>query len=341
MKALVYKGPYRMDLEDIPEPDPEPDEVVVKVRAVGMCGSDIHGFSGKTGRRYPGMVMGHEIAGEVYRTGENAGRFRKGRRVVVQPVVYCGICEMCRIKETSVCLNKRMVGVNMDLVGGLSEYIAVPQRNVFPLPETMPFTHGVLVEPFGVGVGAVRKSAIKKGDSVVIVGSGVIGLTILVAVLKKSPKVVYMVDMVKRKLDIAEEIGAVPVDLSVNDPVEMVLTETGGNGVDIAFEAVGITSSVQTAMAVTKTGGSVVWVGNAQRMIELDMQDAVVRQKAIQGVYCYNDEDFGNSIDIVAKDPRLAARFIEKEVLFEEATVHFERVAKGEEELLRGVIVIG
>jgi threonine dehydrogenase-like Zn-dependent dehydrogenase len=340
MKALVYKGPYRMEIEEIENPAVKSGEIVVRVRAIGMCGSDIHGFSGKTGRRVPGMVMGHEIAGEVHEIGTGVKGFKKGDRVVVQPILYCGTCDMCRIGETSVCLNKRMVGVNMGLTGGLSEYVAVPKRNVFSVPKNMPFANGALVEPFAVGVGAVRKSPIRKGDTVVIVGSGVIGLTILVAVLRKGPKKVYMVDRVKRKLDMAKDMGAVPIDFSELDPVEAVLSQTDGKGADIVFEAVGISQSVQTAMAVTKTGGSAVWVGNAQRIIEVDMQDTVVKQKTIQGVYCYNGDDFHTAIEIVGNDPVLASHFVEREVSFKDATALFERLARGEEELLRGVVVL-
>lgn len=340
MKALVYKGPYRMDLEEIEQPVAKRDEVVVRVRAVGMCGSDIHGFSGKTGRRFPGMVMGHEIAGDVFETHNGIRDLKRGDRVVVQPIIYCGGCDMCRAGETSVCLNKEMVGVNMGRTGGLSEFVAVPYRNVFLLPETVPFTHGALVEPFAVGVGAVRKSLILRGDTVAIVGSGVIGLTILVAVLRKYPKKVYVVDQVKRKLDMAREIGAMTIDFSVQDPVEIVLAETNGKGADVTFEAVGSTSSVQTAMAVTKTGGRAIWVGNAQQIIEVDMQDAVVKQKAIQGVYCYNDDDYRAAIELVGNDPDLVSRFVEREVSLENATALFERLARGEEELLRGVVVL-
>lgn len=340
MKALVYKKPYGMAVEDIPFPTGRPGEVIVKVRAVGICGSDIHGFSGETGRRYPGMVMGHEISGEVYETGEYVIGFRKGQKVVVQPIIYCGTCGMCRIGETSVCLNKRMVGVNMDQVGGLSEFIAVPAKNVFVMPGDMPFPHGALVEPFAVGVGAVRKSALKEGDTVVIVGSGVIGLTVLVSVLREKPDTVFMVDKVQRKLGIAKEMGAVPIDYSTQDPVRAVLSQTGKKGADIAFEAVGVTASVQTAMAVTKTGGSVVWVGNSQRMIEVDMQDAVVRQKAIRGVYCYNDEDFRKAIDVVGENPELSVHFVEREVGLEDAAALFEKLAKKEEEIFRGVVAM-
>ncbi|MBN2322940.1 MAG: alcohol dehydrogenase catalytic domain-containing protein [Spirochaetes bacterium] len=339
MKALVYKGPYRMDMEEIENPEANEDEIVVRVRAVGMCGSDIHGFSGKTGRRVPGMVMGHEIAGEVHAVKTGVRGFEIGARVVVQPILYCGACDMCRIRETSVCLDKRMVGVNMGLTGGLSEYIAVPKRNLFSVPAAMPFAYGALVEPFAVGVGAVRRSAIRKGDTVVIVGSGVIGLTILVAVFREKPRKVYVVDQIERKLDMAKEIGAVPIDFTKEDPVESVLSQTDGKGADIAFEAVGISQSVKTAMAVTKTGGSVVWVGNAQRMIEVDMQDVVVGQKTIQGVYCYNDEDFRTAIEIVENETSLASRFVEREVSFHDATALFERLARGEEELLRAVVV--
>jgi L-iditol 2-dehydrogenase len=337
MRALVYKGPFQMEFEEIEYPQLGPADIIVKVRSVGMCGSDIHGFSGKTGRRSPGMVMGHEIAGEVVELGTKVQHVEKGQKVVIQPIISCGKCTVCKEGKTSICLNKKMIGVNMGTIGGLSEYLAVPKENAFPISQDIPYTLACLVEPFAVGVGAVRNSPLRKGQVVLIVGAGVIGLTILLMAREKNPQKIFIVDNNPRKLGIAKNLGAIPVNFTQNDPVAVVLQETNNIGADISFEAVGLSASVRTAMYATRPGGTVTWVGNSQKIIELDMQDVVVKAKNIQGVYCYTDDDFSRAITFVDHHRDLASIFVEKEVSFEQACALFMQLAKLEIEILRGV----
>ncbi|TFG57816.1 MAG: galactitol-1-phosphate 5-dehydrogenase, partial [Spirochaetales bacterium] len=203
MKALVYKEPFKMELEEIPAPQVQKGEVLVRVRSVGACGSDIHGFSGKTGRRYPGMVMGHEISGSIAESGPEGAGLVSGKKVVIQPIIYCGECEMCALEKTSVCLNKKMIGVNMGTTGGLSEMISVPIRNIFSIDEKVPYPVAALVEPFAVGEGAAFYGDLRGGETVCIVGSGTIGLTILLMVLQRKPEKVFIIDQSRQKLDLA------------------------------------------------------------------------------------------------------------------------------------------
>lgn len=337
MRALVYKGPFQMDIEEIEYPTPGSSDVIVKVRAVGMCGSDIHGFSGKTGRRIPGMVMGHEIAGKVAELGADVQDVEKGQKVVIQPIIYCGKCVVCQEGKTSICLNKRMIGVNMGKTGGLAEYLVVPKQNIFPISQDLSYSIACLVEPFAVGVGAVRNSNLQEGQVVLIVGAGVIGLTIFLMVRERNPKKIFIVDKNPKKLEIAKNLGAIPVNFTHHDPVDVVLQATNGIGADSSFEAVGLSDSVKTAMYATRPGGSVTWVGNSQKIIEVDMQDVVVKAKKIQGVYCYTDDDFSRAITFVDNNRELASIFVEKEVPFEEACTVFTQLAKYEIEILRGV----
>jgi len=326
-----------MDIEEIEYPTPGSSDVIVKVRSVGMCGSDIHGFSGKTGRRVPGMVMGHEIAGEVVELGSDVQNVEKGQKVVIQPIIYCGKCVVCKEGKTSICLNKKMIGVNMGKTGGLSEYLAVPKQNVFPVPQDLPYPIACLVEPFAVGVGAVRNSNLQEGQVVLIVGAGVIGLTILLMVREHNPQKIFIVDKNPQKLEIAKNLGAIPVNFTQNDPVELVLQETNSIGADISLEAVGLSESVRTATYATRPGGSVTWIGNSQKLIELDMQDVVVKAKNIQGVYCYTDDDFAKAITFIHNNRDLVSVFVEKEVPFEEVCTVFTQLVKCEIEILRGV----
>ena len=329
-----------MEIEEIDNPILQPSEVLIKVHAVGICGSDIHGFSGKTGRRLPGMVMGHEISGEIIDLDSNVKKFKVGQKVAVQPIIYCGSCKVCMEGNTSICLNKKMIGVNMARVGGLAEYIAVPETNVFPLPQDMSYSLASLVEPFAVGISTARNSNIQQGKIVLIVGAGLIGQTILLAISEKKPKKIFIVDNNKRKLKIAEKLGAIPVDFTYQNPVEHVLKETNGLGVDIAIEAVGLTASVKTAMYATRPGGNIIWIGNSQKFIELDMQDVVTKGKSIQGVYCYSDDDFRDAIKFIDRNHATISTFVEEKVTLANASVLFAKLARNKKKLLRAVVLL-
>jgi threonine dehydrogenase-like Zn-dependent dehydrogenase len=284
------------------------------------------------------MVMGHEIAGEIVQLGRKVVGLREGQRVAVQPIIFCGKCEMCKLGKTSVCLRKRMVGVNMGTVGGLAEQIAVPASSVFVVPAALPPELACLAEPFAVGVSAAAAAAPKAKETVVIVGAGIIGLTILLALRQRGCKKAFIVDQSVRKLKIAKSLGAIPVNFRGENPVERILNDTKGRGVDISIEAVGMAASVQTALAATKTGGRSIWIGNAAKMVDLDMQDVVTREKSIQGVYCYTNDDFAGAVRFITKNRAAVSAFVDETVRLENAPALFSQLARGEKEYMRAVV---
>ena len=152
MRALRFLAPYKLEVQEMPVPVPKDDECLLKVRACGICGSDPHGYTGKTGRRIPPMTMGHEFAAEVFETGSAVTKFKKGDRVVPQPINFCGHCENCRRGLTMLCLNKKFFGV-LDTDGAMAEYVSVPEKLLYRLPEGTSFYHGALVEPYAVTYG--------------------------------------------------------------------------------------------------------------------------------------------------------------------------------------------
>jgi L-iditol 2-dehydrogenase len=329
-----------MALEEIAPPELSAGQVLVRVRAVGVCGSDIHGFAGKTRRRTPGMVMGHEIAGEIAEAGPGVKDLRKGMPVAVQPILFCGSCPLCREGKTSVCLNKRMIGVNMGRVGGLSEYIAAPASNVFPVRADVSPASACLAEPLAVGESAVQAAQVREGETVLIVGAGMIGQAILLALGDRKPGRILVVDNNARRLATAQELGAVGVDFSQEDAVRRVLAETAGSGVDVAIEAVGLPASVVTAQQATRVGGRILWIGNSHKMVEVDMEDVVVRAKSIQGVYCYSNETFARACRFIEANPKTVSRFVEKEVRLDEAGALFAQLAHNELDVFRAVVLI-
>ncbi|MGA2546575.1 MAG: galactitol-1-phosphate 5-dehydrogenase [Rectinemataceae bacterium] len=300
MRGLVYYGPEHLEMAQLPDPEAAEGEVLLKVKATGICGSDLHGYLGKTGRRIAPMVMGHEFAGEVLELGPKVKGFNIGDRVVVQPVIFCGKCEPCKRGATNLCGNKKLFGV-MDLNGSMADFISVPQRLLYRLPENIDYLSGAMIEPLAVAYGATRKVDVR-GKDVLIVGSGTIGLLLLQIVVASGPHMVAMSDVNDFRLGLAKKLGA---DHTINpgreDFAKSIGEMTEKKGFDVAFEAVGITPTVQQAMSSLKMEGSCVWVGNSEKDITLNMQEVVTKVLRIFGTYTYTHAEFGEALDMVKR----------------------------------------
>jgi L-iditol 2-dehydrogenase len=169
MRALIYRQPWKMPLEDVPEPTLEPDQVIVQVSAVGVCGSDVHGFTGSTGRRQPGIIMGHEFCGTLLEIGADLSGWTLGERVVVNPLIACLGCRACLAGNTHGCANRR--GIGWSVHGAYAERVAVPVRNLRRLPDTVSDLEGALVEPLAVALRAVNRTPFELGATVAVVGA--------------------------------------------------------------------------------------------------------------------------------------------------------------------------
>ena len=340
MRAQVFTGPYRFDMKNLEIPSIRDDEVLVRVRAVGACGSDFHGFTGESGRRYAGMVMGHEIAGEIEQLGASVRGHKQGEHVVVQPIHSCGQCLVCREGKTSVCLHKNMIGVNMDTIGGLAEYIPVHADNICTIHPKVPFEIASLSEPLAVGFGATSRAGMKEHLTVAIIGAGMIGLSILLAVSPYKPSRLFIIDKKDNKLKVAENLGAIPINFEKTDPVEAILNQTDGLGADVTFEAVGLQSSVTSSILTTRVGGKIVWVGNMAPQVSIPMQEIVTKAREILGVYCYEDDDFRSSVRYIEEHSHLMERFVNTTVPLEKAQDLFTQLSAGELDVFRAVITV-
>jgi len=301
MKALVFKSPGKIELEEIPQPKPIRDESLINVRAVGICGSDFEGFLGKTGRRIPPLVMGHEMAGVVVMPAEGSA-FKTGAGVVVQPRLYCGACSYCRQGLTNLCSKADIFGV-MRKDGGMAEYLAVPERCLFRIGADVDFGEAAMVEPLAVAYRSVQQlqeDTVRKAEHTILVGAGTIGLLILQMLRIRGVRNIIVSDLSEHRLRIAQELGA---DVTVNPAKEDVLSRvkeiTAGAMADIAIEAVGFQDAVSQALSALKNRGTVVWVGMAQRMIEVNMHQIVAAELNIRGSFIYSVDDFGASLKLI------------------------------------------
>lgn len=268
MTGVRLHGPRDLRVEDLPDPPPpRPADVLVRVTAAGICGSDLHSYNhgriGDTRVRAP-LVLGHEFAGVLEGCGKDAlggdgRRLHPGLRVAVDPASPCGKCEMCLRGDPHICTSLRFCGLAPD-DGCFRERLLAPGSSCFPLPDGIDDECGAMLEPLGVAMHAVDISRLMKGDSLAIFGAGPIGLLILQLALNAGARQVFVVEPLAWRRSLAARFGGIPLDPSVN-PVPALLEKTGGRGVDVAVESAWADETVQRAAASAVPGGRVVLVG--------------------------------------------------------------------------------
>src|SRR5258706_14090918 len=211
MKALVLKEYKRFSYEEVAVPNPAAEEVLVAVKACGICGSDVHGMDGSTGRRRPPIIMGHEAAGVIASTGSAVNGWKTGDRVTFDSTIYCGRCDFCRSGLVNLCENRRVLGVSCEEYrqhGAFAEFVAVPERILYRLPEGLPFEHAALVEPFTIALHAISRTPITLNDSVVVIGAGMIGLALVQALRHAGCSRLIVTDIAPDRLALASQLGA-------------------------------------------------------------------------------------------------------------------------------------
>ncbi len=287
MKALLLTEYRHLEVTDVPRPEVGPRDVLVRVSACGICGSDVHGFDGSSGRRVPPLVMGHEAAGTVAEVGGAVTRFRPGDRVTFDSTVYCGECWFCRRGEPNLCDNRNVLGVSTGEYrrhGAFAEYVVVPEHGTYALPDTLSFEEAALIESVSIAVHAANRTPLTLGDTAVVVGTGMIGLLVVQALKVAGCGRVIAVDIDDFKLERAAELGA---DAGLNsrnvDVAAEVAKLTEGRGADAAFEVVGATASLASAIAAVRKGGSITLVGNLSPKVELPLQAIVTRELTLYG----------------------------------------------------------
>lgn len=292
MQALLFTAMKENQVVDMPVPTiDEPDWVLLKVRSAGVCGSDLHGYLGITGRRTPPLIMGHEATADVVAIGDEVTNVSVGDRVVIQPIYFPGGSRLA----------KDRILMGMNVAGAYAEYVTWPAINLYPLPDHLSYEDGALTEPLSIAVHAVSTAPIRPYDTAFIVGAGPIGLLTLAVLKATGVSEIGISDVSDSRLEMAQDLGAsVLVNPQRDNPREVVDGFTNGNGVDIAFEAVGMSATCEQTLAVTRDGGTVVWIGNNKRMVEIDMQAIVTRELKVLGSYGMNEQDFARSLKMLS-----------------------------------------
>jgi L-iditol 2-dehydrogenase len=300
VKALVYTAPNRVELQTAADPKPRPDEVVVRVRASGVCGSDVHGFQGKSKKRVPPLILGHEMAGEVAEVGSGVKDLPVGARVTVFPLFTCGTCTPCRRGRSSVCPNRKLLGMN--LPGGFAEYVVAPRTYLYPIPAAMSFLSASMVEPFATSTNFFDNHIHGPLESAAVFGAGTQGLLALQNAKVAGAKKLFIVDVHDARLAAAKRVGAThPLNAKAGDPVAAILEATGGEGCDVVVDAAGITPTRQQAIKVTARGGTFGMIGLSDAASEFDCLEIINREITVQGVYAYPASSFRRALDLIAE----------------------------------------
>jgi 2-desacetyl-2-hydroxyethyl bacteriochlorophyllide A dehydrogenase len=299
MKALVYVAPERMEVQDLPEPTPGEGEVLLQVSAAGICGSDIHGFTGHSARRQPGLVMGHETVATIRAVHPRATGWRVGQRVCFNPLVGCDACAMCRADKPNLCAQWRIFGMDR-LHGTFAEYVAVPAGQLHALPESLPEAEAIFAEPIAVMVHAFRVAFDSVPATLAIVGGGTMGaLALVMAKLHGVPRV-CVVDQNEARLLTARTLGA---DLVINnareDAVRAVRSWAGGLGAEHVVEAVGAQATRRAAVAMSAKGARLLFLGLAEAESSLPWVDMVRNEQSVFTSFAYAPRDFAASVALI------------------------------------------
>jgi L-iditol 2-dehydrogenase len=341
MKALLLSEYKHLNVTDVPEPEIKPDELLIRVRACGICGSDVHGYDGSSGRRIPPIVMGHEAAGVVAAVGEAVTDISIDDRVTFDSTVSCGHCHFCKRGQINLCENREVLGVSCGdyrRMGAFAEYVAVPRRICYRLPDELPFEKAAMIEAVSVAVHAVSLTPIALNDTAVVVGAGMIGLLTLQAARLAGCGRVIVVDVDSSRLDTARSLGASDVILAKDTDVAAEVKElTAGLGADVAFECVGATPTIETSIASTRKGGTVTLIGNIAPKVEIPLQSVVTRQIRLQGS-CASSGEYPACIDFLARGAIRVEAMLSAIAPLTEGPSWFERLYQREPNLMKVVL---
>jgi 2-desacetyl-2-hydroxyethyl bacteriochlorophyllide A dehydrogenase len=296
MKALVYLGPRRMELQEVEDPRAGAGEVVVETAAAAICGSDLHGFREASPRRVPPLIMGHEAVGTVAEVGDAVDPAILGRRVVLRPILPCGACEACRAGRTNVCARGRLVG--RDLSGGFAERFAVPADAVVEISDGVPDDAATLVEPLANAVHVTTRS-IRAGDDVLVTGAGPIGALMVRMAVERGARRVFVTDRIASRLELARRQGGTAIDAEGAE--DRLAEATGGRGVEVAIDAVGVEATWGLALRSIRPGGRIEAVGLGASSGAVDYFAVIGKEATITGSFGWTREDFRAALELVER----------------------------------------
>lgn len=339
MKAAVLHGINDLRLEVVPVPAYGPDEVLIRVRACGLCTSDVHylqhGRIGDFVVTAP-MILGHEIAGEVVAIGSNVTNLEVGARVAVEAGVVCGRCEWCKTNKYNLCPDIAFYATP-PFDGAMSEYCVIRKDFAFRLPDHATYAQGALCEPISVGIHSANLTGLRAGDVVVILGAGPIGLTGIVAALGKGAGAVIISDLLPNRLEMAASLGAIPVDVSKESLLDVVMRETHGLGADILWDTAGVRPALEAAPKLMKRGGDIALIAPIDTPVTFSLNDLQSREISVHGVMRYSNT-YPAAIALVSSGRFPIEQIITKRFSLDDVHAAFEAAAGRKDEVTKVLV---
>lgn len=341
MKALVLEEYNKLVFKDMPIPEIGEKEVLIEVKACGICGSDVHGMDGSSGRRNPPIIMGHEASGVIVEIGSRVSSFSKGDRVTFDSTIYCGTCFYCRKGLINLCDNRRVLGVSPKEYrqhGAFAEYVAVPEHILYRLPEGLSFEQAAMVEPVSIAFHAVSLTPVSLNDSAVVIGAGMVGIFVIQALRAAGCGQIIAVDLEENKLDLAMQLGAdYGLQAKEVNVAEEVRKLTENHGANLALEVVGNTAAVNSAIASLRKGGALTIVGNLAPTVEFPLQEVVTRQISINGS-CSSCGEYPACLDMIARGSINVDALISTVAPLAEGADWFQRLYNQEPGLMKVIL---
>lgn len=340
MQALLLSEYGKLDVVTWDTPAIGPNDVLIRVAACGICGSDVHGYDGASGRRIPPIVMGHEAAGTIAEVGTAVDLAKIGDRVTFDSTIYCGQCDFCHRDQVNLCPNRRVLGVSCTDYrrhGAFAEYVVVPQHILYPLPPTLSFEHAAMVEPVAIALHAVARLNVTEGERAVVVGSGMIGLVTIQALRIAGCREIVAVDLDESRLDLARKLGASEAFDARHFLPPLGKGRDEGALFDVAIEAVGNAPALATAIASVRRGGRVGLIGNLAAEVPFPLQSVVTRELTLLAS-CASAGEYPRGIELLATGAIDVAPLISTVAPLAEGQHWFERLHAANSGLMKVIL---
>jgi L-iditol 2-dehydrogenase len=339
MKALVYADWGVVEVRDVPDPEVLPREVLIRVQACGICGSELEAFSFRKPRRTPPLILGHEFCGVIETEGEETSGLQVGQLVAGSSVISCGHCHACLRGDGHLCAERHLPGMNRP--GAMAEMLAVPAEHVYPCPDTLDPVTGALTEPLVNGIHMMNMAPGGRGISVAIIGAGAIGLMTLQAARYLRDARVVVSDLDEARLEVARNLGADAVINPANfDVVEAGMEFSGADGVDLCVDAVGTRETKEQSVRMLRPGGSCFWIGLYHDEISFNSYSVTIPEKKIFGTYSGKREEFLQAIEALSEGLVKGGPWI-KTFSLEDGVAAFRHALHPEEGYIKTIIVPG
>ncbi len=304
MKALVLVDYKKMVYTDVPQPEIMPDEVLIRIRSCGICGSDVHGYDGSTGRRRPPVIMGHEASGVIEKVGTRVQGWKPGDRVTFDSTIYCNECENCRHGDVNLCSNRKVIGVSCEDYrrdGAFAEYIAVPQHILYRIPDNVTFDEAAMIEPLSIAFHAANQVSHPIGASAAVVGAGKIGMLLIQTLRMLGFGTIIAVKHSASDIDFIKNLGADHCLCTERDDISGTINEiTSNKGVDYVFESAGNEETVNLCIDICRRNGTIILVGNSSPRVSVPLQAIVTKQLNLKGS-CASAGEYAACLDMISR----------------------------------------